>query len=289
MPIPQVNDRIREAPAVVLRAVFAGVGQLLLAADKVRARAGQAWPADRGAAKGQSRPQSRWHSLNEARTATAPQAGSTTAPQAAGTATAPQDGGATAAQGGTTPRTPRRRGRAGSASMSAASATSAAAGIDNGAPSSGPATPVAGRRTTPSSGRGARTAGRATTRGAGARGTTRRTAAKPAAAADPARPAASRAKPAPTKAEPTATPAKPTVPAGVARPARTADPSAAGTGTEVPPLPGYDELTFASIRARMRGLDAAALRALVTYEQGHARRAEVIAMLERRLAKITAG
>ena len=39
MPIPQVNDRIKEAPVVVLRAVFAGIGQILLTADKVRARA----------------------------------------------------------------------------------------------------------------------------------------------------------------------------------------------------------------------------------------------------------
>ena len=38
MPIPQVTDRIKEAPAVVLRAVFAGIGQLLMAVDKVRAQ-----------------------------------------------------------------------------------------------------------------------------------------------------------------------------------------------------------------------------------------------------------
>ena len=30
MPIPQVNDRIKEAPVVMLRAVFAGIGQILL-------------------------------------------------------------------------------------------------------------------------------------------------------------------------------------------------------------------------------------------------------------------
>ena len=30
MPIPQVTDRIKEAPAVALRAVFAGIGQLLM-------------------------------------------------------------------------------------------------------------------------------------------------------------------------------------------------------------------------------------------------------------------
>src|SRR6266513_3940320 len=31
MPIPHVTDRIKEAPAVALRAVFAGIGQLLMA------------------------------------------------------------------------------------------------------------------------------------------------------------------------------------------------------------------------------------------------------------------
>src|SRR5690348_5677387 len=52
MPIPQVNDRIKEAPVVVLRAVFAGIGQILLTADKVRARAAeQVWTPDRAPAR----------------------------------------------------------------------------------------------------------------------------------------------------------------------------------------------------------------------------------------------
>jgi hypothetical protein len=73
MPIPQVNDRIKEAPAVMLRAVFAGVGQLLLAADKVRARAaGTGWPPERTTPKGQSRAQSRWHTLEDTRSNTVP-------------------------------------------------------------------------------------------------------------------------------------------------------------------------------------------------------------------------
>ena len=38
MPIPQVTDRIKEAPAVALRAVFAGIGQFLMAVDKIRAQ-----------------------------------------------------------------------------------------------------------------------------------------------------------------------------------------------------------------------------------------------------------
>src|SRR6185437_11632451 len=39
MPLPPVNDRIKEIPAQALRAVFAGIGQMLLIADKLRARA----------------------------------------------------------------------------------------------------------------------------------------------------------------------------------------------------------------------------------------------------------
>src|ERR1700730_9557883 len=39
MPLPQVNERIKEVPAQALRAVFAGIGQVLLVADKIRNRA----------------------------------------------------------------------------------------------------------------------------------------------------------------------------------------------------------------------------------------------------------
>jgi hypothetical protein len=160
MPIPQVNDRIKEAPAVMLRAVFAGVGQLLLAADKVRTRAaGTSWPADRTAPKGPARAQSRWHTLDDTRSGTVPLAHE------------------------------RAHSHNHSAPRPWASATTS---------------------------------------------------------------------PAPT----------PT--------------------TAAPPLPGYDDLSVPSLRARMRVLDAATLRALLAYEKAHAHRDDVITMFERRLAKITA-
>ena len=41
MPLPQVNDRLKEVPAQALRTLFATVGQLLLAADRLRARAAE--------------------------------------------------------------------------------------------------------------------------------------------------------------------------------------------------------------------------------------------------------
>ena len=36
MRVPQVSERIKEAPAQALRGVFAGIGQLLLITDKIR-------------------------------------------------------------------------------------------------------------------------------------------------------------------------------------------------------------------------------------------------------------
>jgi hypothetical protein len=44
MPLPQVNDRLKEIPAQALRTVFATIGQLLLAADRLRARAAAQLP-----------------------------------------------------------------------------------------------------------------------------------------------------------------------------------------------------------------------------------------------------
>ena len=41
MPLPQVNDRLKEIPAQALRTVFATIGQLLLVADRLRARAAE--------------------------------------------------------------------------------------------------------------------------------------------------------------------------------------------------------------------------------------------------------
>ena len=54
------------------------------------------------------------------------------------------------------------------------------------------------------------------------------------------------------------------------------------------PLPNYDELSIASLRARLRNLDVAQLRQLVEYERAHAGRADVITMFERRMAKLEA-
>ena len=49
MRVPQVSERIKEAPAQALRGVFAGIGQLLLITDKIRHKAGTAGAAQRKA------------------------------------------------------------------------------------------------------------------------------------------------------------------------------------------------------------------------------------------------
>jgi hypothetical protein len=134
----EVGDRLKEAPAVLLRAVFAGIGQLLLAADRIRARALEPRP--------------------------------------------PED----------------REGTA----------------LPRPAPGSGPAAPP------------------------------------PRSAAPPPGPAAPRPSP------------------------------------SLPPVPGYDQLSVASLRARLRTLDSATLRALLEYEKAHAGREAVVGMFERRLAKL---
>jgi hypothetical protein len=54
------------------------------------------------------------------------------------------------------------------------------------------------------------------------------------------------------------------------------------------PLPNFDELSIASLRARLRNLDIAQVRRILEYERGHAARADVITMFERRIAKLEA-
>jgi len=70
-------------------------------------------------------------------------------------------------------------------------------------------------------------------------------------------------------------------------PAASAEAAAPETVAELP-LANYDELTVASLRARLRNLSAASLTQLIEYEKGHAARADVITMFERRIAKVEA-
>jgi hypothetical protein len=60
-------------------------------------------------------------------------------------------------------------------------------------------------------------------------------------------------------------------------------------GSPLLPLPNYDTLSLASIRARLRGLDADQLRILADYERKNEERPDVLGMFERRIEKLEAG
>ena len=68
-----------------------------------------------------------------------------------------------------------------------------------------------------------------------------------------------------------------------------AAPAAPAASTGELPVPNYDDLTIASLRARLRNLSADQLAQLVDYEKSHANRADVVQMFERRIAKLAEG
>jgi hypothetical protein len=85
-------------------------------------------------------------------------------------------------------------------------------------------------------------------------------------------------------AEP-AVPAAPEAPVAAEAPEASAGPETSGAL----PLANYDELTVASLRARLRNLSNDDLTQLMTYEREHQNRPEVIKMFQNRLIKMTSG
>jgi hypothetical protein len=119
---------------------------------------------------------------------------------------------------------------------------------------------------------------------------------EPEATADPATVAAQ------ADVEPeTAVAPEPAVPAGpeasagpetsaVAEPAAAEAEASAGSETSgALPLANYDELSVASLRARLRNLSNDDLTLLMAYERAHQDRPEVIKMFQNRLIKMTTG
>jgi len=187
MRVPQVNERVKEAPAHALRAVFAGIGQLLSVSDKLR---------------------------NKSATAPAPAEAKTAAPETA----APE----TVVAETATPETV--------------------------APETKNVPPKAGGhvKLLPAD--------------------------EPPAVPETAVPE--------TAVPETAVP-ETAVP-------ETAVPETVAPAAELP-VPNYDGLSIASLRARLRSLSAPQVAQLLEYEQSHAARADVITMFERRIAKLAEG
>ncbi len=237
MPLPQVSDRIKEIPGQALRAVFAGVGQLLLAADKVRTQL--AGPED-----------------ESGQPAATPASPAAKPPPAV----APRAAAAPAAQPAADPGDSRWRSldKTGNVRLlpdggedlaTAASTPPAAAEPEPAEPV--PAEPAA---------------------------------TAPAEVAEAAEPEADLA--VPTPAEPAVPP-----PAEVAEPTPAepvlGEPAAAAEAAL--PVVGYDQLTVASLRARLRVLDVAQVQTLLDYEKAHQGRTDVVTMFERRITKLEQG
>ncbi len=194
MRLPQVSERVKEAPAQVLRGVFAGIGQLLLITDKLRNKT----PAD------QQVPRARAPEPPEMRADSVPPP-----------APVPEPAPVSSAERAPEPRDFDKTGNVRLLTGEKAGAGDAAATVTE----------------------------------------------EPALAGEPALAVAQE----PAVAE-----------------------EAVADADAGPPLPNYDGLSIASLRARLRNLDVAQLRQLVEYEQAHANRADVIAMFTRRIAKLQA-
>ena len=240
MRVPQVNDRVKEAPAVVLRAVFAGIGQLMSTADKIRNSPawGQAPAAPEPAAP---RP--------AAQETAAPR---TVTPEPVVPETAPSE------------------------SMApeplAAEMPAVASVADE---------PVVPETAVPET--------------AVPETAVPETAVPETAVPETAVPETV----APARVEPEAAAPEPVAPAVKRRAPVTSGghvrllppdevPAAAAPAGDLP-VPNYDDLSVASLRARLRNLSADQISQLIDYEKAHAGRADVITMFERRIAKLAEG
>jgi hypothetical protein len=234
MPLPQVNDRLKEIPAQALRTVFATIGQVLLVADRLRARATGQLSGNGGA------------------TATPP----------ADQAPAPEPVPAPAP----VPVPPAKPAKpdAETSRWRSLDKTGNVRVLDGGEEQDDEDVPGV-------------------------------TQAAPEPAAAPAPPAEYT----PTEVVPViSVPAEPapaepalqqeTEPAPAEPALSDAVPSVTAPDQDLP-VPNYDELSAASLRARLRVLDAGQVQTLLAYEKAHESRPAVITMFERRLIKLGEG
>jgi hypothetical protein len=285
MPLPQVNDRLKEIPAQALRTVFATIGQLLLVADRFRARAAEQLsgsgestatrPADQAPAEAppvtppaprtapaEEAESDRWRSLDKTGNVRLLDGDEEQGAEDLAASVTPSSAEPSSSEP-VTPATPE----------------AVPAPVEYTPTEPVPAVPVPAVPT-PAEPQPA----------------------VPAPAdlaepqpADPAVPApADLAVPQPADpavldaadlavGEPQ--PADPAVPAPADL--TTAEPAAAA-GAALP-VPNYDQLTVASLRARLRVLDAGGVQVLLDYEKAHEGRPAVITMFERRLTKLSEG
>jgi hypothetical protein len=224
MRVPQVNDRVKEAPAQVLRAVFAGIGQLMSAADKIR---------------------------NKPASAEAPVNPGAAVPEPAAPASAAQK---------TYAPEPVAAQKPAMASVANEPVVPETIAPETAAPETAvPETAVP------------------------------ETAVPETAVPETVAPAPVVPESAPEPAAPEVKPEAPVTSGGHVRLLQPDEVPAAATAAGQLPVPNYDDLSVASLRARLRNLSADQISQLIEYEKSHAGRADVITMFERRIAKLAEG
>ena len=249
MRVPQVNERVKEAPAQALRAIFAGIGQLLSVSDKIRSKPDTAQaPANVKTATPETAAPKTMAPETMAPETVTPEtmAPETMAPETAAPETVTPE---TVTPETVAPKTMAPETKKPRASRKAPAAKTMA-----------PETMAPETKKAPA------------TRKAPAAKKTPATAAKKSATAG----GHVRLLP------PDETPA---APAATAAPEAT---SGAAAAADLP-VPNYDDLSIASLRARLRNLTTDQVSQLLAYEQGHAARADVISMYERRIEKLAEG
>ena len=269
MPLLQVNDRLKEIPAQALRTVFATIGQVLLVADRLRARA-----AEQLSGSGET---------TATRPADQAPAPTPTPPPPAKPAqpARPARPDAETSRWRSLDKTGNVRVLDGGEDQDDEDVPAAAQAVPEPAPASAPPAEYTPTEVVPAVSVPDEPA-------PGEPGLAEVTAEEPLPAEPaPSQPApvepAMHQEPEPAPAEVTAEeplPAEP-APAGPAAPATTVG--------EALPVPNYDQLSVASLRARLRVLDAGQVQALLDYENVHESRPAVITMFERRLAKLGEG
>ncbi|HEY1324531.1 MAG TPA: hypothetical protein VGF32_30005 [Streptosporangiaceae bacterium] len=270
---------------MALRAVFAGIGQLLMAVDKVRAQMqeqatssapGQHRTSAAQPPPGQADGTSNVTVLRERATPTVTKPGTPPGGTGPGAATK-SAAGPKAAAGAKSAAGPKAAAGAKTAAEPKAAAAPKAA-----------AEPKAAGGSKSTAGRKAAAAPKAAAEAKAASGPKSTAGPKPAAGPRSAAGTKLSAEGKPAGTKPGADAKKPAQakPATVTMEPAPAKPAAA---TPAAPIPGYDDLSVASLRARLRGLDAAGVQALLDYEKANARRDDVITMFERRLSKIENG
>jgi hypothetical protein len=280
MPLPQVNDRLKEIPAQALRTLFATIGQLLLVADRLRARAAEQLSGNGEATHSAPAPQA---------PSTAPPA-TPVKPAAPRTAPAPD---AESARWRSLDKTGNVRVLAGDEeqdeedlAVPAASAVPEPSAAEPSAAEPSVSEPIATEAFVPEA---------FVPEASVPRASVPEPVIQEAPEAAPAPAEYTPTEPVPVRAPADLAPAEP-APADLApaEPAPAdlapAEPAATpATGSETLPVPNYDQLSVASLRARLRVLDADQVQVLLDYEKAHEGRPAVTTMFERRLTKLSEG